>query len=214
MTPPAGPRPPRLLKLANGAVIWAGRKDDDVDSVAAARAVALGEAEDEYRRLLYVAMTRAADRLIIAGADGIRARPKGCWYYLIRGALDPFLVEEDDNGDKVLRYRKDAAEPLLPLRAVITASAPAVAAHAFPSWLRQPAPTQTPRPAPLSPSAAFDEEIGRLAQSGATAADRQHALARGRVVHRLLQSLPDIPAEHRASAAERYLAKAAADFSN
>jgi len=213
MTPPAGPRPPRLLKLANGAVIWAGRKDDDVESVAAARAVALGEAEDEYRRLLYVAMTRAADRLIIAGADGIRARPKGCWYDLIRGALDPFLVEEDDNGDKVLRYRKDAAEPLLPLRAVITASAPAVAAHAFPSWLRQPAPTQTPRPAPLSPSAAFDEEIGRLAQSGATAADRQHALARRRVVHRLLQSLPDIPAEHRAGAAERYLVKAGADFS-
>ena len=27
----------------------------------------LGETEDEYRRLLYVAMTRAADRLIIGG---------------------------------------------------------------------------------------------------------------------------------------------------
>jgi ATP-dependent helicase/nuclease subunit A len=27
----------------------------------------LGETEDEYRRLLYVAMTRAADRLIVGG---------------------------------------------------------------------------------------------------------------------------------------------------
>ncbi len=37
MTPPAGPRPPRLLQLAGSALIWAGRKDDDVPSVAAAR---------------------------------------------------------------------------------------------------------------------------------------------------------------------------------
>ena len=33
MTPPAGPRPPRLLQLAGGATIWAGRKADDVPSV-------------------------------------------------------------------------------------------------------------------------------------------------------------------------------------
>jgi len=213
MTPPAGPRPPRLLKLAGGALIWAGRKDDDVASVAAARAAALGEAEDEYRRLLYVAMTRAAERLIICGADGIRARPKGCWYDLIRGALDPFLVEEQDNGGKVLRYRKDAAEPLLPLRAGAVADAQAAVAHAMPSWLREPAPAQAPRPAPLSPSAAFDEAIDRLAQPETTATDRQRALARGRVVHRLLQSLPDIPAERRSDAARRYLGKFEADFS-
>ena len=212
MTPPAGPRPPRLLKLAGGALIWAGRKDDDVASVAAARAAALGEAEDEYRRLLYVAMTRAADRLIICGADGIRARPKGCWYDLIRGALDPFLVEEQDNGNKVLRYRKDAAEPLLPLRASVAPAEQVAIAHAIPSWLRQPAAVQAPRPAPLSPSAAFDEAVGRFAQPEATAAERQSALARGRVVHRLLQSLPDIPAERRSDAAERYLAKAGADL--
>ena len=77
MTPPAGPRPPRLLELAGGAVIWAGRKDDDVPAVAAARQAALAEAENEYRRLLYVAMTRAADRLIVCGADGERKRPDG-----------------------------------------------------------------------------------------------------------------------------------------
>ena len=112
MTPPAGPRPPRLLQLSGGAVIWAGRKDDDVASVAAARNAARAEAENEYRRLLYVAMTRAADRLIICGADGVRARPQGCWYDLVRGPLDSFLVEEEDNGEKVLRYRKTV--PALP----------------------------------------------------------------------------------------------------
>ena len=106
MTPPTGPKPPRLLELAGGAVIWAGRKEDDVPSVAAARDAARSEAENEYRRLLYVAMTRAADRLIICGADGRTKRPERCWYDLVREPLEAFLVEEDDGGEKVLRYRK------------------------------------------------------------------------------------------------------------
>ena len=115
MTAPMGPRPPRLLELEGGAVVWAGRKDDDVPVVAASRALALAEAEHEYRRLLYVAMTRAADRLIICGADGERTRPKGCWYDLMRDALAPLLVEETDGDEKVFRYCKSAdggaAEP-------------------------------------------------------------------------------------------------------
>ena len=88
ITPPAGPRPPRLLTLADGPLIWVGRKADDVPPVQAARQVALRDAEDEYRRLLYVAMTRAADRLIVCGAEGVRGRPPGCWYDLVRGPLE------------------------------------------------------------------------------------------------------------------------------
>ena len=48
---------------APGVVVWAGKKAEDPPAVAAAREAMLGETEDEYRRLLYVAMTRAADRL-------------------------------------------------------------------------------------------------------------------------------------------------------
>ena len=82
----------------------------------------------------------------------------------------------------------------------------------FPAWLRQPAAAEAPRSAPLSPSSAFDEEISLIAPSAGSAADRQKALERGRLVHRLMQALPDIPAERRQDAAERYLANAAADF--
>src|SRR3954451_13610224 len=49
---------------APGVVVWAGKKADDPPAVAAARADMIRDTEDEYRRLLYVAMTRAADRLI------------------------------------------------------------------------------------------------------------------------------------------------------
>jgi ATP-dependent helicase/nuclease subunit A len=213
MTLPAGPRPPRLLTLADGAVIWAGRKEDDVPAVAAARAVALKDAEDEYRRLLYVAMTRAADRLIICGADGIKTRPPSCWYNLVREALDPFLVEEAEDGEKVLRFRLSASVPKAEPAAAVESSEPP-ARHTLPPWLRQAASAHRPRPAPLSPSSAFDDEIGRIASTGASAADRQAALEKGRLVHRLMQSLPDIPPDRRREAAERYLAKAAANLTS
>ena len=212
MTPPQGPRPPRLLQLTDGAVIWAARKAEDVPSVATARAAALAEAEHEYRRLLYVAMTRAADRLIVGGADGVKGRPATCWYNLVRDALEPLLVAEGENDEKVLRFRKrpaeDSAAQAAPLEEAITTDR-----REAPLWLRQPAAPEAPRPTRISPSSAFDEEIAGTAQTG-SAADRQKALARGRIVHRLMQSLPDIPVAARKSAIERFLRSAAADFSS
>ena len=116
-TPPQGFHPPRLLQLpAGGAappLVWAVAKANDVGPMAAAREAALDEARDEYRRLLYVAMTRAIERLIVCGVDGVNKRPEGCWYDLARGALEGQCVAEqaDDGAGDVLRYRKvpDAA---------------------------------------------------------------------------------------------------------
>src|ERR1700740_1812933 len=137
MTPPAGPRQPRLLTLSGGAVVWAGRKSDDSFAMAGARLAALAEASDEYRRLLYVAMTRAADRLIVCGADGERKRPDGCWYDLIRRALNPYLVEESDDDEKVWRFRKTAAPTAFAKTTTKTGQ------PEFPVWLRQTAPVQS-----------------------------------------------------------------------
>jgi ATP-dependent helicase/nuclease subunit A len=212
MTPPSGPRPPRLLTLPDGAMIWAGRKDDDVEPVGEARRAALAEAEDEYRRLLYVAMTRAADRLIVCGADGERTRPKGCWYDLIVEPLQPFLVEEGDGAEKVFRYRKPEPAEIV-ARAALAPDAPKAARGELPPWLRQPAPVEAARALPFSPSSAFDEDIGGVfARTAASAEQRRKALARGRVVHRLMQSLPDIPPVGRKDAAHRYLDGAVANF--
>src|SRR5262249_12834877 len=200
-----GRRPPRLLELPDGAVIWAGRKDDDVPPVAAARQAALSEAEDEYRRLLYVAMTRAADRLIICGADGERARPKGCWYDLVIEPLRPFLIEDTDNGEKVWRFRREPPAAAANASPAVMPAAPARSSE-HPSWLRQP-PAQEAQPAVLiSPSEAFEEDFGGAhAGSRASPAARRKALARGRIVHRLMQSLPDIPQAGRKAAIEHYL---------
>jgi ATP-dependent helicase/nuclease subunit A len=180
-----------------------------VQSVSDARASARSEAENEYRRLLYVAMTRAADRLIICGAEGGKAAPKGCWYDLVRGPLSSLLVEEKENGEAVFRYRK---VPSALERSAATDDQKAIRPM-LPAWLRQPAAAEVPRAVTLSPSSAFDEESGGTFAHGASAADRKKALQRGRLVHRLMQALPDIAAERRKDAATRYLGKAAADFS-
>ena len=216
MTPPAGPRPPRLLQLAggakNGAVIWVGRKADDVPSVAEARAGASAEAEHEYRRLLYVAMTRAADRLIVCGADGIRKRPENCWYDLMRDALEPRLVAEGDGDDKVLRYRKPAtgdlfrSAPRLPRRP--QRGSARISRRGCGN--RRPPKRRVPRRCRrrrLSTKRFCDR-----AKRAAPRPTGKRRCERGRLVHRLMQALPDIPAERRKDAAERYLANAAADF--
>ena len=90
-TQPRGPRDKRLLQLdgaglppdAAPPLVWAGRQDDDPPAVEAARKVAREEAEDEHRRLLYVAMTRAADRLDRLWCAG---RPRQAERLLVRAA--------------------------------------------------------------------------------------------------------------------------------
>src|SRR5467141_455188 len=70
-------------------VVWAGKKADDPAPVAAARSAMLVDTEDEYRRLLYVAMTRAADRLIVGGCmpGNMNTIRRFSWYDLIDKGL-------------------------------------------------------------------------------------------------------------------------------
>ena len=60
---------------------------------------------DEYRRLLYVAMTRAEDRLIVAGWRGARPVSAQAWYPMVRAALDDcagVVREPADGGEDAL----------------------------------------------------------------------------------------------------------------
>src|SRR5262249_26055062 len=67
---------------------------------------------------------------------------------------------------------------------------------------------EAPPLTPLSPSSAYDETIVPR-RAAARGIERKKALVRGELVHRLLQSLPDIPAPARAEAARRHLARTA-----
>ena len=107
-TKPTGPKDPRLLPLTQGELVWATAQSEDVGAMSDARNAAQKEARDEYRRLLYVAMTRAKERLVIAGTQGRNKIPDGSWYQLVEDALQPDCVAEpaDDGAGEVWRYRK------------------------------------------------------------------------------------------------------------
>jgi ATP-dependent helicase/nuclease subunit A len=216
-TKPTGPRDPPLLALPpNNAppgtpepIVWAKGQAEDVGPLEAARQRARQEAAEEYARLLYVAMTRAAERLIVCGAEGQRRRPEGCWYDLVRGALDGHMASEpaDDGEGTVLRFRKGESVETAPIAAPEQQAPPV--APPRPDWLTRDAPMADGRHAALVPSAALR---GRDQGGGRFIAANSSALVRGRLVHRLLQALPEIAPERREAVARGYLARNAEGF--
>ncbi|MEZ5763202.1 MAG: double-strand break repair helicase AddA [Xanthobacteraceae bacterium] len=198
---------------APACVVWAGRKADDPASVATAREKMLTAIEDEYRRLLYVAMTRAAERLIVGGClPGNRKNVRdGSWYDLIKRGLDNSGLarqEMPSDAGPVLRYaRPEDTTPPAP-----EPQPSAVATDiALPPWLTAAAAPGGPAPTLLRPSG-DDDRLRFSRRPGETAGERQRAMLRGSLVHRLLQSLPALAPEHRADAAARYLARHVRDW--
>jgi ATP-dependent helicase/nuclease subunit A len=192
---------------APGVVVWAGKKADDPPAVAAARAAMIEETEDEYRRLLYVAMTRAADRLIVGGCmPGNRneVRPLS-WYDLIVKGLENsglHMQSVPPPDGTVKRYsRLEDTKP----EAAPSATEPVAAPIVPPAWLRTSLSAEPRREGFLRPSDPAEDERRNL-KTGESAKLRARALQRGSLVHRLLQSLPDVAPEGRHNAAMRYLA--------
>ncbi len=196
----AGPHTP-------GIVVWAGRKAEDPPALVTARAEMLGDTEDEYRRLLYVAMTRAADRLIVGGCmPGNRkdVRPSS-WYDLISKGLErsDLRLEEINTPSGVVKHYSRAEKVALATGSVAPAKTPSI--H-FPSWLLTPAQPQPPAEGLLRPSDPADDDIHPV-RAGESILLRARALQRGTLVHRLLQSLPELAPERRREAALAYLAR-------
>jgi ATP-dependent helicase/nuclease subunit A len=207
----------RLINVPRGnggkVVVWAGRKADDPQAVIGAREAMLRDTEDEYRRLLYVAMTRAADRLIVAGIqpgnrNGVRDQ---CWYDLIGKGLQASGLQEEttetlDGAVKRFTRPEDA-----PSSACVASATTASEEPALPDWLR----TQVAARAVASPLLRPSDGAGAPAKSrsGESIGQRSRALQRGTLVHRLLQSLPELAADQRRDAAQRFLARNASGWS-
>src|SRR5262249_28309188 len=158
--------------------VWAGRKADDPQAVVPAREKMLADTEDEYRRLLYVAMTRAADRLIVAGIQpGNRTgtRPD-CWYDLVKKGLANSGLQEaaiDTDDGQIRRYTRaeDGAH------ATGAAASTVITSRQLPSWLRTSMPTQAASAGPLRPSQASGDTAHRVTSTEAIA-QRTRALQR------------------------------------
>jgi ATP-dependent helicase/nuclease subunit A len=192
---PDGRHDPKLQRLAearpNGPPLfaWSRKKNEDCEALAAARTERRLAEAGEHRRLLYVAMTRAAQRLAVAGYETSTGRSEGCWYDLVESGLRESMTDSPapwSGGERIRRFgeglfAEDRGETSLPLASAL-----------LPGWLSAKAAVEAPA-APLRPS-----RLGRTRES--------ERVNEGRLAHALLQMLPDIASEQRPAAAKAYLA--------
>ena len=194
-----------LMETEDGGFLWCGSKDRDCEASAAARERRVKREEDEAYRLLYVALTRARDRLVLCGRLPKRAdeaKLKGWW-----GAVSAALASEGVapkvrpvacGGFDILRYGPD---PI----ARRGAPAPPAEPAALPAWTRDAAPAEAfgrfASPSDLGEGALI------AAPSPLAAIGGLGRFRRGDLIHKLLQLLPDLPAPARAAGAAALLGR-------
>jgi ATP-dependent helicase/nuclease subunit A len=205
--------------------VWRASKELSNGVVAGLQETEKRLAEEEYRRLLYVGMTRAADRLVICGTAGTRGPNEAAWLPRVQAALEADCrpIEDADGTVIAWRYGDDVAaggptqDDAMP--------APETPAPGRPLDL-SPLPPEILPPRPLSPSSAGAateiEPAETVAAAGAefvspvlgAGAAPSLAIRRGLIVHRLLQVLPEMAEGDRAEAAGRFVAASAEDMSS
>lgn len=165
---------------------------------------------EEHWRLLYVALTRAEERLFVGGALGVRDRngpPQASWYRAVETALTDLGCDWEDS-ERWVREMRYGEPPKPGRRPVRAAATPAD----LPDWLRRPAPAEQRPPRPLAPSALGEDEV---AQPPPGPEQRQAAL-RGRLLHQLFERLPAVDQARRRALGDRWLERSAgiaeADF--
>ncbi|MCQ9155102.1 double-strand break repair helicase AddA [Acidomonas methanolica] len=197
-----------------------GLRSDVTDGLAAAAREA---ARAEWNRLLYVALTRASDWLVICGWESGRSLPETAWYGACRSGFEALGAAREPFGGPwggeslVIEEARQGVAAEMRAAAVTAAAAslPAFFGRA-PRWVAKPPVREEALTRPLAPSrpdgAVFGAEPAARSPldwaAGASGA-RERALRRGVLVHRLLQIVPDWAAAERRARAELWLAQPA-----
>ena len=160
----------------------------------------------EYRRLLYVALTRAEDRLYVAGWQARGEPDPECWAVAIREGFKRLGANE-----VTLDAERTALRFEVPQTVEVTVepvqATPQKVAEA-PTWLFAALPEEPTPPKPLAPSSPDEEP----AVSSPLVRTDSKRFQRGRYIHAMLEWLPDIDPALREAAAQRFLAKSATEL--
>ncbi len=198
-----------VLGIDDKPFVWSVKGTGSHAVIDAAKQLRALRETEERNRLLYVAMTRARDRLYIAGFEGKNGPSAGCWYELITGALSDTLQEvKGPDGAKV---RRRIVPQTVPPKPRDSAQKQGAAVATLPPWVARPAPREPALSIPLAPSrleAYAPDETGEplieqprrqrpaneeppapppAAQMG------DNRFLRGTLTHALLQHLPTLP---------------------
>ncbi|WP_028749028.1 double-strand break repair helicase AddA [Rhizobium mesoamericanum] len=175
-------------------------------------------AEQEYRRLLYVAMTRAADRLTVCGYRGVRPNTD-TWHAMISAAMtdshphvSAATFSGPDGSWSGVEWRVPRVARSFERLGRIEQAA---RQESIPPSLDRPLQSRKQLPRPLSPSGVgtiVDDGADDLLVTSPLFAEKgkpDRSLQKGRLLHRMLQTLPDVPHSEQADAAMRYARRAA-----
>ncbi|MFK7839620.1 MAG: double-strand break repair helicase AddA [Bdellovibrionales bacterium] len=186
--------------------LWAPRKDFEPNAYKNAKDNVLSRMDEEYRRLLYVAMTRAEERLYISGHKSKKEIKDQCWYQLIKNGLNAHQ-DSIQCDDKKLTLTNPQTKPAD--REPKKQDAQSHKTKPTPSWLHQAAPMEPNPPAPLIPSRPSETEPSAASPLNTT---DHYRFRRGNITHTLLQFLPDLPLDNRENAAKHFINENAKDL--
>jgi ATP-dependent helicase/nuclease subunit A len=207
-------------------IVWTIKGTSRVPAVESARALREMREREERNRLLYVAMTRARDRLYVAGFENKRGRDEGCWYDLITEALTPGR-DQIDLGDGRLGWRIQSEQAVPPGAPRAMRDEAAIGAER-PEFAMRRAPVEPKLSVPLAPSRlepyAADAEGEPLMPPRRDAAQPddnpsplslgdENRFLRGTLTHALLQHLPGLPHGERERVAAAFVDRRGAALS-
>ena len=201
-------RDPALLQLqtetGDRIPVWAPGRNSDSGAMIQARELLHAKGYEEHNRLLYVAMTRAKDRLVIAPyrTNGNETRQEA-WCEMIRHGLVAKAggLERDEAPYGEIAVWREGSPLARPLAA--EADVPPLDPIAVPDWLTTMVlPEPEPLP-PIRPSSALGA-ADRMTRPG-DGPYAPEARLRGTLVHALLERLPALSPEHRDSMARAYV---------
>ncbi|MEO6580251.1 MAG: double-strand break repair helicase AddA [Sphingomicrobium sp.] len=150
----------------------------------------------EHWRLLYVALTRARERLVIAGVRKKNPVPDS-WHARVEQAMTALGATQTEDGKYLFEMKGEAPRS----RSRIDRRPPVVA----PPWLSQSAPQEERPPRPLAPSGSAEDGTAFPPPKPG----EMEAARRGTLLHSLFERLPAVAPDNRRAAAERWLERSA-----
>ncbi|MDE1151783.1 MAG: double-strand break repair helicase AddA [Micavibrio sp.] len=207
-----------------GVPLWSPREEFDAGIYAEKRDAAREGQEQEYRRLLYVALTRAEDRLYICGYKNRKAPPADCWHSLVSNAFpaggaagqleaEAFMIDgavmRDDSNVAFMTRRHGYAQEAAPEKSEQAKVVEDALREPLPQWALLPPAAEPLPPVPLAPSRPGEDEP---AAKSPLADDQDWRFRRGVVVHQILEVLPQLPQAEWEPALHAFLARPALEM--
>jgi ATP-dependent helicase/nuclease subunit A len=182
-TPEHGRHDSELLQ-AGDTPLWKIKSAWDEDVRKAARQEGQLDRMREYRRLLYVALTRPRDQLYVCGYEQKVSGTQASWYRLVAEAMRRRNAQEveDEDGARVLRLG-DVPVRETPKGASLEPG-PAELTAALPDWVLEPA-AEEREDETITPSRHVARQLGLQYSSG----ERTEAMDRGTAVHKVLDAI-------------------------